>query len=220
MKSGFNVKAHGGVQINGLVEDSHIDSHGNALVKTGFIGKGDDKISAQGSVVTKYCDTQNITCDRDIVIGDFVMHSNIHTKGKLTVTEQTGLIVGGEIYAMEGVEAKVIGNQNYTQIAIYARVDKKYRELKRVLELKLAKNIEQKNEVEKALAMFKRWLLVKKTIPPSKKILIEKLKQLQIKLINKESSIREAIEAQEKKSGEFKNPEVKRNYTYVSSIGY
>ena len=89
-----------------------------------------------------------------------------------------------------------------------------------MLELKLAKNIEQKNEVEKALAMFKRRLLVKKAIPPSKKILIEKLKQLQIKLIDKESSIREEIEAQEKKAGEFKNPEVKRNYTYVSSIDY
>ncbi len=88
MKSGFNVKAHGGVQINGLVEDSHIDSHDNALVETGFIGKGDGKISAQGSVVTKYCNTQNITCE-DIDNGDFVMHSDIHTKGKLTVTEQT-----------------------------------------------------------------------------------------------------------------------------------
>ncbi len=209
VKSGFNIQAHGDVQINGLVEDSHIVSHGNVLVKTGFIGKGDGTISAQGNVVTKYCDTQKIKCEGNLEIGDFVMQSNIHTKGKLTVTEQTGLIVGGEIYAMEGVEAKVLGNQNYTQTTIYAGVDNEYRDLMRMLGLKLAKNIEQKSEVEKALAMYKRRLLVKKTISESKKILIEKLKQLQIKLLDEESSIRSEIETQEKKPARSKIPKSK-----------
>ena len=166
VKTGFDVNAHGDVQINGLVEDALIVSHGNVMVKTGFVGKGNGKISAQGSVITKYCDTQNITCDGDIDIGDFVMQSNIHTKGKLTVTEQTGLIVGGEIYAMEGVEAKVIGNQNFTQTTIYAGVDKEYKELMRMLELKLAKNIEQKSEVEKHSQCISVDCLLKK---PSRK---------------------------------------------------
>ena len=57
--------------------------------------------------------------------------------------------------------------------------------------------------------MYKRRLLVKKTITENKKILVEKLKQLQIKLLDEESSIREEIEAEEKKAGEFKNPEIK-----------
>ncbi len=149
VKSGFKIKAEGDVQVNGIMEDAVIETGGNALLKMGFIGRGEGKIIAQGNVNAKFCENENIISEGDIYISEYIMHCNIQTKGKLFVTDKTGLIVGGEIYAVKGIEAKVIGNENYTPTKLFVGVDKEFNEKLRTIKAHLAENVEHITNIEK-----------------------------------------------------------------------
>ncbi len=159
VKSGFKIKAKDDVQVNGVVEDAVIETGGNTLLKTGFIGRGKGQIIAQGDVTAKFCENETIISEGDIYISEYVMHSKIQTKGKLFITEKTGLIIGGETYAVKGIEAKIVGNENYTPTALFVGIDKEVNEKLRVTKAHLSKDIEHiKDEVEKknAIAEIKK----------------------------------------------------------------
>ena len=159
VKSGFKIKAKDDVQVNGVVEDAVIETGGNTLLKTGFIGRGKGQIIAQGDVTAKFCENETIISEGDIYISEYVMHSKIQTKGNLFILEKTGLIVGGETYAVKGIEAKIVGNENYTPTALFVGIDKEVNEKLRVTKAHLSKDIEHiKDEVEKknAIAEIKK----------------------------------------------------------------
>ncbi|MFC1562977.1 flagellar assembly protein A [candidate division KSB1 bacterium] len=209
VKSGFSVKAKDNVQVNGVVEDTTIEAGGDVLLKTGFIGDGDGKIISQGNVMVKFCENENIVCEGDVLIGDYVMHSNIQTRGNLIVTEQKGLILGGEIYALKGIEAKTIGNESYTPTSLFVGVDKEITNKIKEKKTYLAKNIENRGEIEKTLESFSQKKLIKKTLSEDKNSLLEKLNKTKEKLEEDEKNIVTEIEELEKKLDEFKNAIVK-----------
>ena len=138
VKSGFKIKAKNDVQVNGVVEDAFIESGGSVLLKRGFIGKDDGKIIAQEEVRALFCENENITCEGDIYIKDYVMNSNIQAGGNLVVKGKAGLIVGGEIYAAKGIEAKVIGNENHAPTNLFVGVDEKIKNEMQLLNDNLA----------------------------------------------------------------------------------
>ena len=209
VKSGFSVKAKKDIQIDGVVEDAVIEAGGDVLLKTGFMGKGDGKIIAQGKVMVKFCENENIISNGDILIGDYVMNSNIQTKGNLIVTEQNGLIVGGEIYAVKGIEAKVIGNKKNVPTSIFAGVDKEINDkIKSIKNIRI-KNDKNKTEIEKALNMFAQRKLIKKSLSEDKKNLLERLIETKENIEEEEEKNKTEIEKLESKLGEFKNAVIK-----------
>ncbi|HUU29883.1 MAG TPA: FapA family protein [archaeon] len=178
VKSGFSVKAKNDVQVNGVVEEAVIEAGGDVLLKTGFVGRSKGKIIAQGNVTAKFCENENIICEGDLYISEYVMHSTIQTKGTLFITEKTGLIVGGEIYAVKGIEAKTIGNQNYSPTAIIVGMDKETNDEIRELKEYLAENAKQLKKIETILEKFARRKLIKKALPDHIIKIIPELKLL------------------------------------------
>ncbi|MFC1541983.1 flagellar assembly protein A [Candidatus Latescibacterota bacterium] len=209
VKSGFKIKSQGDVQVNGIVEDAVIESEGNVLLKTGFIGKGSGQIIAKGDVTAKFCENQKIIADGDIYISEYVMHCNIQTNGKLFMTEKTGLIIGGEIYAVKGIEAKTVGNDNYTPTALFVGVDKEFNEKLSVTKNHLAKIIEYQKNIEKILHKFSRIELLKKELPEKKKNMMNNLNNIKDeKEIEKKNTI-VGVEKLQSKIDEFKEATVK-----------
>ena len=209
VKSGFCVKAKNDIQIDGVVEDAVIEAGGDVLLKAGFMGKGDGKIIAQGKVMVKFCENENIICNGDILIGDYVMNSNIQTKGNLFVTEQKGIIVGGEIYAVKGIEARVIGNQSYTPTFLFAGIDKEINDkINSIKEIRI-KNKKNKTEIEKTLVVFAQRKLIKKSLSEDKKNLLKRLIETKEEIEEEEEKYKTEIEELENKIGEFKNVIIK-----------
>ena len=189
VKSGFTVKAQDDVEIDGIVEDAVIEAGGKVLLKSGFVGSGEGKITAEGKVIVKFCENEVIISGDDVIIGDFVMHSTINTKGSLVVTENKGLIVGGDIFALKGVEAKIIGNQNFTQTQIYVGIDKEINEKITEKRSTLLKNNENKTEIDKAILLLMKRKLLKKKLSKDKKDLLKKLEEVKEKLNKDEIQI-------------------------------
>jgi len=209
VKSGFSIKAKNDVQVSGVVEDAVIEAGGNVLLKTGFIGKNEGKITAQGNVMVKFCENEHIICDGDIYIDEYVMHSTIQARGNLIVMDKKGLIVGGEIYAVKGIEVKIIGNRNYTSTNIFAGVDKDINDKIKEKREFLVKNEENKKEIEKAINKIMPSKFVMLTLPKDKKILLDKLNKVKDKLEEEEKELTAEIDKLESALGEFKHAVIK-----------
>ena len=207
--TGFNVKAKGDIQIDGLVEDSNIESEGDILIKAGFMGKGKGRIVSGGRVMAKFCDNQSIKAGNDILITDFVMHCNIETKGQLIVSNQNGIIIGGDIFAVKGVEAKVIGNNEGVYTKIFAGIDKETREKIDEKKVQLSKNIKNKEEIEKALEILHKEKSRRKKLPKEKEQLLEKINMAKEKVDEDKIKLVQEIEELEAKMEEFKSAKVR-----------
>ncbi|MFC1724664.1 flagellar assembly protein A [candidate division KSB1 bacterium] len=209
VKSGFNIKAQGDLQIDGVVEDATIEVEGDVLIKSGFVGKGDGKIVAGGNVMAQFCESENIVCAGDIIVSDYVMHCNIDTKGKLIVTNQNGLIVGGSIYAVKGVEAKIIGNPGATATKIFAGIDKETKDKIEENKVRLSKNIENEKKIRETLEFLDKEKRRRKKLTEDKEVLLQKI--IQLKESNKEERerISSELEEFEAKMEEFKNSIIK-----------
>lgn len=209
VKSGFKVKAKNDVEIGGVVEDAVIEAGGDVLIKMGFIGRGEGKILAQGKVTANYCVSENIISEDDINIFEYIMHSNVQTKGKLFVKEKKGLIIGGECYAVKGIEANIIGNENYTVTSVTAGIDKDIVKQLRLKRARLWKNAEHIKDIDKMIKKIQRLQLVKKDLPPDKVELLENIAKIRKKKLEIRDKLAAEIKKLEIRVGEFKDALIK-----------
>ncbi len=209
VRSGFTVRAINDVQVNGVVEDATIEAGGNVLLKSGFIGKGEGHIIAQGEVFARFCENENITARGDIHISDYVMNSKIYTHGSLFATDKTGLIVGGETYATGNIEAKTVGNQSYITTALFAGIDKELNEKLHVTRESIENATKQLNDIEKIYHKFSRRKLIKKDLPEEIKHIMDKLDQVKNKKEEEKKKFIAEMDTLESKTIELKKAVVK-----------
>jgi len=209
VQSGFTIKADADVEVSGVVEDAIIEAGGDVLLKGGFIGKGEGRITAKGKVIAQFCDDQTIISEGNVEINDYIMNSHIETKNMVIVTEQTGLIVGGEIFALRGIEAKTIGNDNYVPTELYVGIDKETIEQIKELKEQLQDTIIKGEEIEKAYNMLLEQKTHQKVLSEEKKNLFDKTIAMKEKIDEQKKRIVSEIEELENKQREYKNSVVK-----------
>jgi len=200
VKNGFKITSKSDVQIDGVVEDAVIEAGGDVLIKMGFIGRGEGKIIAKGKVTANYCVNENIVSEDDINIIEYLMHGNIQTKGQLFVKEKKGLIVGGECYAVKGIEANIIGNESYTATSVVAGTDKELGEQLRLKRAFLWKNGEHIAEIDKVIKKIQRLQLVKKELPPDRVQLLDTMAKIRAKKLEIRDKLAAEIKELESKT--------------------
>ena len=110
VRAGFTVNASGNVTIGGLVEGSQITAGGSVMVGRGMNGNVTGSITAGQDVVCKYMENATVHVWGDVRM-DSIVNCDISARGKVVVKSGRGIIVGGTVRAMVGIEAKVIGNR-------------------------------------------------------------------------------------------------------------
>ncbi len=182
VKSGFSVFAEEDIMIDGVVEDATVESMKNVTIKTGFIGRGEGKIIAGGNVVLKYAENQTIIAKGDVIAAESLRHCNIESEGKVIVRGQKGIIVGGRVVAVNGVEAKTLGNYQNTKTSIEVGLtDKMQKELQKYQE-DIKTNNENIEKVNKAINILQRIKTLKKGLPEEKLQLLGKLQSILVSL--------------------------------------
>jgi len=208
VKSGFKVKVKDDVQINGILEDAFVEAGGNVLLKNGFIGKVKGLIIAHGDVTVKFCENVTITAGGDIYINDYVMNCQIQTKGTLYAKSKTGLIAGGDTYAMKGIEANVVGNKSYIPTKLCVGVDM-------VTKSYLENNINSLEEIEKILQKLSQRKLIKKDLPENMSDMIDSLNLI---IRGKEEENKKLL--QESEEIEKNVEELKKGYIKIYNTVY
>jgi uncharacterized protein len=106
--SGFSVKASANIQIDGIVEDSHVEAGGEVLIKGGVRGRGKETVKAGGSVHARFIEQALIKAGSSIVAQE-ILHSQLMAGDQVVVTSGKGLISGGRITATNLIHANIVG---------------------------------------------------------------------------------------------------------------
>lgn len=111
---GFSVKATGTITIADTVENgSTVLSVADIVVSRGILGRR-TRVQAGGSIRAQFVQEAKVEAGGDITIGNYVYHATLRAEGKVMVRKgvggKGGVILGGEIWGHDGVEAVQIGS--------------------------------------------------------------------------------------------------------------
>lgn len=105
----FNITATKGINITGAVGNGQIISDGPVTVGS-MAGMGKGKIISKGDFQARYLNHATVECWGDVNISNEVRNSTVKATGSINVPK--GLITGGELVALEGIEAKALGSHS------------------------------------------------------------------------------------------------------------
>ncbi|WP_432631393.1 DUF342 domain-containing protein [Brachyspira sp.] len=105
---GFSIKTEGDIKVNGNIEDAKINCGGNLIVSGGIIGGPDSDMHINGKVYASFIRNANLICNGD-VIANQIVNSDISCNNRVIVLEGKGVIIGGNVKALNGVWARSIG---------------------------------------------------------------------------------------------------------------
>ncbi len=102
----FNITATKGISITGAVGVCQINSGGPVTIGT-MAGMGTGKIICKGSLQVRYLNQVTVECWGDVNISHELRNSVIKATGSINIPK--GMVTGGELIALEGIEAKILG---------------------------------------------------------------------------------------------------------------
>lgn len=110
--SGGYIKATGDIIIEHNVETARLIAGGNVMIKKGSCSRHDCFIEAGGEVSGSFFEAANINA-RGNVKANYIMNSNINTMGRVIVSGSKGVLLGGKICAVRGVDTYNLGNSSH-----------------------------------------------------------------------------------------------------------
>ena len=114
---GFIIKTEGDILVRGNIEDAQIECAGNLIVSGGIIGGTNSSIRVNGKIFSSFIRNANIVCKGDILANQLV-NAEIACNDRVVVLEGKGVIIGGNIKALNGVWAKSIGSMSESKTTI------------------------------------------------------------------------------------------------------
>lgn len=110
---GFRVTSRRSISIVGLVTGAEIIAEGDINIKGGVINS---KVSSQANVKVGFCENSEIRADGNVESPSFV-GGTVFASDRI-IASGKGVMVGGKYTALNGVEASVIGSENYTKTLV------------------------------------------------------------------------------------------------------
>lgn len=127
VKPGFLIQAGRTVEVQDDVCKGSIEAKGSVRVGGGVTAGS--RISAGKNVEARYVLNSRIEAEGDVDVALSITGSEIYARGKLTVAGSQGVILGGEVNAAMGIEARTIGAPNSRTKVIVGFNLKDHREL-------------------------------------------------------------------------------------------
>jgi uncharacterized protein (DUF342 family) len=110
IKSGFEVKCGGDLQVNGIIEDCKVLAKGNVLCRYGFVGRGGGVIEAEGDVSLGYMKNQTVIALGNVNIAKEAINCNITARKSIKIYGHSLSAAGGTLVTAESIVLKTAGN--------------------------------------------------------------------------------------------------------------
>jgi len=191
MRSGLTIIANGNVVIDGHVGNVTIRSGGDVVLKNGMQCSNAGYIECNGSVSGRFFEAARIKAKGD-VNANYFFNCDIESGGKITVSGNKGLIIGGRSRALLGITAHGLGNAAEIPTYISVGITDDIREQFEAIGERIKKVNTEIDVFRKNVQMFK--IAMEKGLKREQKdqILFAKIQQaLQLKEREKEQYIQE-----------------------------
>lgn len=172
--SGFEINATGNVEIRGIVEGATINAGGDVTLVRGVQGMNKASITCKGNMVTKFLESaENITVGGDLDT-DTILHSKVNCSGTIHASGRNGLIVGGDVRSIHGIEAKSIGNEMGTATTVGAGIDPSLKKEIDRLKKEIVASNDNKNKLNMIVASLRKRQESGVTLEPEKLDMLQK----------------------------------------------
>ena len=105
---GFEVKSTKSVTVRGAIQAADVEAGADVTVCGGILGRNRGHVRAAGDIVAKFGNEANLHAGGGVSIQRELMNCEVRTEGKLLASHAT--VIGGRLYAKEGVEVASLGS--------------------------------------------------------------------------------------------------------------
>jgi uncharacterized protein (DUF342 family) len=133
--SGSEIEATGDVIIGGHMESSEVTAGGNVVIKGGVTCPIRGGVTAGGDVQAKYFEGATIIGDN--ISANYFINCKVEAKGMVKTFGRVGMIYGGTINSLYGVEAASVGNKTGSKtiinIGVNSNILAKYNQVRKAI---------------------------------------------------------------------------------------
>ncbi|MCL2832012.1 MAG: FapA family protein [Treponema sp.] len=122
VSDGFKIHSGGSVTIKQTFDVTEAITKGNLYVAGGIIGRGAALLKVGGGIKTRFIENCRAACRRTVSVDSEIINSHIYTLEKVEMGDR-GMIIGGEILAVQGVFAGGIGKKSARAASIKCGID-------------------------------------------------------------------------------------------------
>jgi uncharacterized protein len=122
VRDGFVVKTGRSILCLGTIDACQVDCGGDLVTRQGIIGKEKAMIVVGGTTQAKFIEACSLDSGGSIFVRTSVLNSRVQTHDRLELGER-GIIIGGTIYAQNGVSAAQIGTARGPRTEIHCGID-------------------------------------------------------------------------------------------------
>ncbi len=180
--SGGYIEATGDIIVEQNVEKARLVAGGNVMIKRGSCSKHDCFIDAKGEVSSSFFEAANINADGDVK-ANYIMNSEINTMGKVIVSGSKGMLLGGKVRAVRGVDTFNLGNSSHIKTFLEVGRNALYDKQQAIFSEKREQILEQLSMLEK------QWNRILQALPPKKEEAVKLIKKLNAAIVTKDHEL-------------------------------
>lgn len=197
--SGGYIKATGDIIIEHNVETGKLIAGGNVMIKKGSCSRNDCFIEAGGEVSGSFFEAANIHAGGNVK-ANYIMNSNINALGKVIVSGSKGMLLGGRICAVKGVDTYNLGNSSHLKTILEVGRNETYEKEQANYAAKRMQILDQLSALEN------EWNKVLKALPSQKEQAAKIIQKLNAAIVAKDHELAE-LDAQASKLANLTDPE-------------
>jgi len=123
VNSGFTVETTSDLIVEDAVFNSNLKVGGNCSIKHGITGElQKNNIIVKGNLTCEYIENSVIRCEKNLQFTNSILHSKVNCGGLVKGTGKA-IIIGGEIFASQGIYVNEIGSKLSVPTVIVVGVD-------------------------------------------------------------------------------------------------
>lgn len=182
--SGGHIEAKGDIIVEYNVETAKLVAGGNVMIKRGSCSKHDCFIEAKGEVSGSFFEAANINAGGNVK-ANYIMNSDINTLGKAIISGSKGMLLGGRMRAVKGVDTYNLGNSSHIRTFLEVGRNVLYDKQQYEFGKKRTQILEQLSMLEE------QWNKILKSLPPDKEKAVELIKKLNGAIVAKDHELAE-----------------------------
>ncbi|MFW5684970.1 MAG: DUF342 domain-containing protein, partial [Spirochaetota bacterium] len=191
---GFTVKAAGNIEVMGNVGKSTLDAEGDIIVHQGIAGKNAGIIRAGKSIWSKFIENARVESGDLVVVSDGIMSSQVLADRKIICRGKRASIVGGQLRAVEEINAKTLGSVAGSETVLEVGYDPKRKEKLAALELKREEFVQQLEDIKLNMGTIENLIRSGRSVSNDKKAYYQDLKEKKVAMSGEISKIDSEIQ--------------------------
>jgi uncharacterized protein (DUF342 family) len=191
---GFTVKAAGNIEVMGSVGRSDLDAEGDIIVHQGVAGRNSGVIRAGRNVWAKFIENARVESGDLVVVSDGLMNCTVLSDRKIICRGKRASIVGGQLKAVEEIDAKTLGSVAGGETVLEVGYDPKRKEKLAALEQKNEEYIAQMEDLKLNMGTIENLVRSGREVSGDKKAYYQDLKEKRVGLEAEMSSLNDEIE--------------------------